>query len=224
MVAIVVHRTTLPDDLLPAPAAARPAWWSDDPRTVGHAEHCLPLVMANRLGYVVRSPGTFQVSWDGDWNEAASVTVLDGSGITVDTHSAGASFTVQPGFLASTTEVDAFLHLRAVANQRGAPFTAMEALIEAWWQPGEFGIVCLLNRPGTFVVHRGDPLAQICVFLAAGGSAVLEDTTSLPEGTEAWRERRYRHGYVKDLDYFRGRHPDGTDEPTHRTSWRSVRR
>lgn len=224
MTAIVIHRTTLSPDLLPIHGGARPMWWGEDPRTVGHAEHCLPLVMANRLGYLVRSPGTFEVSWDGDWNEAAQVTLLGEDDITVDAHSAGASFTVQPGFLASTTDVDAFLMIRPVPNQRGARFSAMEALIEAWWQPGEFGIVCLLHRPGTFLVQRGDPIAQMCVYLAAGGMAELQSTRILPPQTEVWRERRYRPGYVKDLDYFRGLHPDGEREPSHRTSWRSAPR
>ena len=222
MVGIAIHRTTLASDLVPAPGAARPTWWAEDPRTEGHAEHCLPLLMANRLGYVVRSPGSFEVSWEGGWNDQATVTVLDDSDITVDAHSCGASFTLQPGFLASTTEVDAFLHVRPVANQRGVPFSAMEALIEAWWQPGEFGIVCLLHRPETFVVERGDPVAQISVYLAGGGAAELEVTDTLPMETDGWRARRYRPGYVKDLDYFRGRHPDGAFERSHRTSWRSV--
>jgi hypothetical protein len=149
------------------------------------------------------------------------VTTLDASGVIVDAHAAGASFTVQPGFAASTTEVDAFLMLRPVANVRGVPFSAMEALIEAWWQPGEFGVVCLLHRPGTFVVQRGDVLAQMCVFTGSGGSATLETSERLPEQTEAWRERRGRYGYVKDLDYFRGRFPDGSPGPFHRTNWRS---
>lgn len=222
MTAIVIHRTTLASDLLPTPADARPSWWDEDLRTAGHAKHCLPLLMANRLGYIVRSPGTFEVSWDGDWNESARITALDD--VWVDTHSAGASFTVQPGFLVSTTEVDAFLMVRPVPNRRAAPFAAMEAMIEAWWQPGEFGIVCLLHRMGTFVVRRGDPIAQICIYLAAGGTADLRCTDSLPKETEAWKRRRYRPGYSKDLDYFQGWHPDGTLEPTHRTSWRSVHR
>jgi len=220
---MVVHLGTLPSDLAPAPGQAHRDWWADDPQTRGHAQHCLPLLMANRLGYVVRSPGTFQVCWSGNWKRLPQIEVLDDSGIIVDAHTGSGTFTVQPGFVVSTTDVDDFVMIRPIPNVRGAWFTAMEALIEAWWQPGEFGIVCLLHRPGVFVVKRGDPLAQMCVYQAAGASVPLELSEGIPEATLAWRKRRTSNGYRRRGDYMRGRHPDGTREPTHRTSWRVYR-
>lgn len=180
--------------------------------------------MANRLGYVVRSPGSFQVNWSGNWKRPPGIEVLDDSGVIVDAHTADGTFTVQPGFVASTGEVDDFLMIRPVPNVRGAWFSAMEALIEAWWQPGEFGIVCLLHRPGVFVVRRGDPLAQMCVYQAAVASVPLEVSEGLPEATRAWRDRRAANGFRRTGDYVRGRYPDGSSEPTHRTNWRQGRR
>jgi hypothetical protein len=171
----------------------------------------------------MRSPGSFQLRWCGDWDRNPRVEVLDHSDAVVDAHSAGGTFTVQPGFIVRTTEVDDFLMVRPLPNVRGVFFSAMEALVEAWWQPGEFGLVCILHRPGTFIVRRGDPLAQMCIYRAAGGSAPLRvEEGGVPAQTEAWRERRYRPEYRKDFDYLRGRHPDGKLEPTHRTSWRSA--
>ncbi len=215
----MIHLTTLDPDLVPVPAEAKRAWWRDDDRTRNHAEHCLPLLMANGLGWVVRSPGAFSVSWDGDWTAAPAVKALD-PGVIVDAHSAGGSFTVQPGFVVSTSQTGDFVMIRPVPNCRGATFSAMEVLMEAWWQPGEFGLVCLLHRPGSFVVKRGEPLAQMCVYKEAAGLAQLDTRPELPPETLAWRERRYRPEYRKDLDYLHGLHPDGRAEPTHRRNWR----
>lgn len=218
-----VYVKDLAPDLLPTAPPPAPEWWKQDPRTDGHAVHCLPLVMANTLGFLIRSPGRFRVTWDGDWDSYALVEPLSDDEFTVDNHSARATFTVQPGFTARTQQVGDFLYVKALPNLRGAWFTAMEAMIEAWWQPGEFGIVCMLNRPGTYLVERGQPIAQMCVYRAEAGAATLEVHQGVPPETEAWRTRRSRPEYRKDLDYLRGFHPDGRREPTHVRSWQALR-
>jgi hypothetical protein len=218
---ITVHLNGLARDLIPVPAPVERSWWREDRKTRGHAIHCLPLTMANSLGYLIRSPDAFRVTWNGDWEEDVHVEPL--GSVIVDSHSAVATFTVQPGFLVSTREAGDMILIKSLANVRGAWFTAMEALIEAWWQPGIFGLVCMMNRPGSFVVERGQPLAQMAVYKAAGGLARLAVSEELPEETPAWLERRYRPGYRKDLDYLRGLHPNGKAEPTHLRRWRRSR-
>jgi hypothetical protein len=222
---ITVHLNGLAPDLVPVPAAKRRTWWEEDAKTAAHARHCLPLLMANSLGFYVLSPGGFRVIWSGDPGEDAIVERLDSSEhFVVDNHSARGSFTVQPGFIATTSRVGDFIFFKGIANERFGWYTVMEALVEAWWQPGEIGLVCLLNRPGEFVVERGHPIAQMVVYRAEGGFVDLEVSSSLPAETPAWRERRSRADYRKDFDYMRGRHPDGTREPTHTQTWRSRRR
>jgi hypothetical protein len=53
-------------------------------------------------------------------------------------------------------------------------------------------------------VQRGDPVAQLCVYRAEAGLHEI---------------KRARSDYKKDMDYFRGLHPDGTPEPTHMSFW-----
>ena len=215
---ITIHLEDLPEELAPVPAEKRRTWWIGDTRTNGHAWHCLPLTMANSLGYYVLSPGSFRVTWNGDWDE--DVVVESGPGVVVDNHSAAATFTVQPGFVPRTNRVGDFVLIKGIANVRGAWFTVMEGLIEAWWQPGKFGLVCMMNRPGTFEVARGEPIAQLVVYRAEGGFATLRTSPRVPPETDEWELRRYRPGYRKDLDYMKGRHPDGRVEHTHISSWR----
>lgn len=218
---VTIHLTTLPSDLVPIPARKAREWWQVDPRTRGHAHHCLPLTMANSLGYYILSPLDFRVRWDGGWGSDVSIEVPGGLSAIVDNHSANASFTVQPGFIPRTEAPGDFIVVKSIANERGAWFTVMEAMIEAWWQPADFGIVCLLNRAGAFGVRRGEPIAQMHLFRAEAGFTELAISTESPEETRAWRTRRGRRDYRKDLDYFYGRHPDLRPEPTHLTSWRS---
>jgi hypothetical protein len=207
-------------ELLPIRASRNKDWWQDNFKTRNHAQHCLPLAMANSLGYYILSPAHFTVSWDGDVQQDAHVQIPNGqlSG-QVDNHAAFGSFTVQPGFIPMTSRVGDFVYIKGIANQRSQPFQCMEALIEAWWNPAPFGLVFLLNQPGTFTVEKGEPLAQMFIYRGDGGSATVHVVDGVPDEYESWRQKRYRVGYAKDLDYLRGRHPDGRSEPTHRSSW-----
>ncbi len=207
--------------LLPVPAARHRAWWQDNGKTRNHAQHCLPLAMANSLGYFILAPCSFTVTWDGDPQHDACVEILERvTTAEVDAHAAYGSFTVQPGFVPMTEKPGDYLFIKSIPNNRGQPFHCMEALIEAWWSPARFGLVFLLNQPCTFTVDRGEPLAQMLIFRDESGHADLQVVDNPPEEYDAWTRRRYRPEYGKDFDYWRGRHPDGRPEPTHRVSWR----
>ncbi|WP_433379224.1 DUF6065 family protein [Actinoplanes sp. CA-142083] len=217
-----VHRLPwLAGEFLPRPAPPRREWWEEQHATRRHARHCLPLTMANSLGFTVHSPFSFRVSWDGDVHGHA-VVESDDPMARVSARAAPASFTLHPGFVVATDHPGEFVRVGGVPNRIAPAWVAMEALIEAWWNPAEFSIVCLLTRPGTVTVAAGDAVAQMNVFLAEAGGARLRVDDSPHAEWEAWQQRRGRPEYVKDLDYLRGRHPDGRPVETHYPSWRSV--
>src|SRR5439155_21009836 len=119
-----------------------------------------------------------------------------------------------------TSRPGAFIFIKGIPNERAKPYSCMEALIEAWWSPASFGVVFLLNQPGTFRITKGEPVAQMLVYEEAVGKTGTEIIDHPPDEFSAWAERRCRSGYAKDLDYYRGRHPDGRTEYTHRVSWK----
>ena len=207
--------------LLPVPATRLRDWWQSDAKTRDHARYCQPLLMANSVGYYILSPARFAVTWNGDYESDVEIEISRAAAhCKLDAHSAHGSFTIQPWFVPMTEGVGDFVWLKAVPNERGRPFTCMEALIEAWWNPAHFGLVFLMNRAGTHVVELGEPIAQMTLFKAAGGFARLEVADALPSEHEAWQRRRTRPSRRgKDFDYLRGRHPDGRAEPTHIKSW-----
>ena len=121
---------------------------------------------------------------------------MDGcSHCIVDNHAAYGSFTVQAAFVPRTEDVGDYIFVKGIANERGRPYSCMEAIIEAWWNAANFGLVYLLNRAGEFMIGRGQPIAQMHLYHAAPSEIVLAGPH--PEHT-AWLERRTRLNYRSD--------------------------
>lgn len=212
----------LPDNfdrsLAPIPAQRDRDWWSDNVKTNNHARHCLPLTMANSLGYYILSPGSFLVRWNGDHHSDAQVEVLESSShCRVDNHAAFGSFTVQAAFIPRTEDPGDYVYIKGIANERGRPYSCMEAAIEAWWSPSNFGLVFLLNQPGEFLIGKGTPIAQMFLLRALAPAIVLE---AQHPGYAGWQARRDRSDYRKDHDYMCGRLPDGTEIEKHCSNWK----
>jgi hypothetical protein len=178
--------------------------------------------MANSLGYVIPSPGTFEVSWDGNPKSDAKISIEQlAIHSAIDGHSARGSFTVQTGFIPRTHKPGDFIYFKGIPNQR-APYTCMEAAIEAWWNPANFALVFLINQACSFVISEGEPIAQMFVYAGDRAAAALTERMGYPPEHDAWEARRTRPDYSRDLDYMRGVHPDGSREPTHVTGWDRV--
>jgi hypothetical protein len=168
--------------LLPIPAMLKREWFQQDRKTRNHAHHCQPLMMANSCGYFLLSPAHFTVTWDGDPGHDADLEIhYAASHSIIDTHSAFGSFTVQTQFVARTDNVGDFVWIKNIPNERDLPFLCMEAMVEAWWNPAQFGLVFLIKRAGSFTVNLGEPIAQMVLYKAAGGFASLETSDELPE-------------------------------------------
>lgn len=209
--------------LAPIPASKGRDWWDDNDRTRNHAKHCLPLAMANSLGYYILSPGTFLVRWDGNVHHDAVIEHIDKSShYVVDTHAAFGSFTVQAMFIPVTEDVGDFIYVKGVANERCMPYTCMEACIEAWWNVGNFGLVYLCNQPGEFIIYKGQPIAQMFILHGASSTNDVEVIEGYPKAHYEWLAKRSRPDYRKDLDYFKGKKSSGEDVPSHLTNWKQA--
>lgn len=211
--------------LAPVAASRYKEWWEDNNATANHARHCLPLAMANSLGYYILSPGTFKVRWNGDIKQRAEIIPIDRSShFEVDNHAAFGSFTVQPKFIPRTYIPGDFVFIKGIPNDRRRDYVCMEACVEAWWNPGYFGLVFMLNTPGEFTVYMGQPLAQMFVYRSVTANAELDIIEEDHPGHKAWAQRRYRPEYVKDFDYQRGLLPNGDKAEGHITNWKEADR
>lgn len=207
--------------LAPIRATRYRDWWEDNIATKNHARHCLPLAMANSLGYYILSPGTFIVKWDGDVHKRAVIEHIEKSShYVVDDHAAFGSFTVQPKFIPRTEKSGEFVYIKAIPNERCIPYTCMEAVIEAWWNPSNFGLVYILNQPGEFLIQKGQPIAQMFVINNVSEYNDIEYISGYPEEYKQWAQKRHDKTYTKHLDYLKGLQPDGSKIPDHVTNWR----
>lgn len=211
------------ESLAPVEAERHRQWWEDNRATADHAKHCLPLNMANSLGYYILSPGTFIVKWDGDTNKRATIEHIERSShYAVDDHAAFGSFTIQAKFIPVTDDPGDFVYIKGIPNERGSPYSCMEAVIEAWWNVGNFGLVFLLNQPGEFLIPKGKPIAQMFLYKGSAGAADISFIRGYPDGHDHWQRRRSREGYIKDLDYMKGYNSIGQKIDTHITNWKSA--
>ena len=190
-------------------------WWESDSKTKHHARFCMPLLMANGVGYDILSPTTFEIEWDGSELHDARVKIIDNSshGI-VDNHSSRGSFTVQTGFVPKTEE-GYFIYIKGIPNIR-RPFSVMEGLIESWWSPANFGIVCLCNSPGKFLVKKGEPLARMILLHQDAIDVDIEikdNEFEVPQRKEFIEKRIKETGHI--LDYFKGLYPNGEKTSHH---------
>jgi hypothetical protein len=196
-------------NLLPRKPELYKDWWEKDSKTANHAKFCLPLVMANGLGYDILSPATFTVFWDGDENKNAEVKILDKSNhAVIDNHSSFGSFTVQTQFIPKTQE-GCFTLIKGIPNVR-KNFSVMEGLIETWWNPAHFGLVCLCNHAGHFTVEKSEPIARM-IFLTdeflKTNLIIKENEFEIFQRKEFDEKRSKQTGHV--LDYFKGLFPNG---------------
>lgn len=211
--------------LAPIPAVRHREWWEDNQATRDHAKHCLPLTMANSLGYYILSPGTFIVRWNGNVHDRAHIEHVERSShYEVDNHATFGSFTVQAKFIPVTDDPGDFVYVKGIPNVRDNQFYCMEACIEAWWNVGNFGLVFLLKQAGEFTIYMGQPIAQMFLFKGNAGAANLEFYDGYPEGHIHWDNKRKRPDYVKDLDYMRGFTSGGDKVHTHITNWKDAQK
>ncbi len=190
-------------------------WWEEDRKTKNHARFCLPMLAANSYGFYLLSPADITITWDGSIESDATVVVDNAcSHAAVTTHSSHASFTIQTQFIPRTPE-GVFTYIKPIPNLR-LPFQPLEGLMETWWLVANFGLVTLVTQPGTHFIKRGDPIAHM-IFV---GSKIHNYeifhagyVDSLPERHE-FMEKRNAYS-TKQLDYMKGIHMDGTEEPFH---------
>ncbi len=146
--------------MLPLDAAAPERPWMD--ASPGRfAYRCLPMVIANQAGWVVRNPHRLSVSWDGRPDPAGlTITPEAGAAITyasshfgsgVLTFSLGCLFRTPPGHN---------LYVRGPANWPKDGICALDGIVETDWTKATFTMNWKLTRAGHPVTfERDEPIA-----------------------------------------------------------------
>jgi hypothetical protein len=235
------------DPLVAPEIEPAPRWrdWMNE--TAGRsANRCLPLLMANEAGWVLKNPAAFTATWDGsDARDAIRVEYGDacpanqrlasshfGSGVL--TFAVPYLFRTPPGFN---------LLVRGPANWPKDGVCALDGLVETDWAVASFTMNWKITRPDHSIsFDEGEPFCMV-VPQRRGELARFDPSTAPFESDEethrqhvAWARSRHEISVKKFLgefsadfqeylkawerQYFKGIYPTGESAPEHETKLR----
>lgn len=212
------------------PAARRRDWM--DASVDSFAYRCIPLTIANQLGWEIRCPTGFTATWNGeDGIDGVEITGDDGSAPPADSHF-GQGIVTFAFSLIFRTEPGTALWASGPANLFKDGAQALSGVIETDWIPFTFSMNWKLTRPGLAVRFEKDE--PICQFFPIQLSAVEACQPTLRPLTKEDPEYRPFHqaflqrsakGAAERMTgrktkapqhqrwYMRGEMPDGSPAP-----------
>lgn len=210
---VAYEASSVPSAML-RPGPAKRAWM--DATHEAFAYRCLPLVMANQLGWEALSPTTFSAIWHGGPNlDDVEILFADEPCPFIESHFGHGILTFKTGHLFRTPPGHN-LWVQGPANRPKDGIAPLEGLVESDWGPFTFTANWQFTRPGHAIAfEEGEPFARIVPYprgYAERFAPSIEPIGANPElqaEFEAWRASR--DAFLEQMDV------EGS-EP-HRTGW-----
>jgi hypothetical protein len=209
--------------------------WMDSAH-MRHPYRCLPLVIANQSGWILRATSGFRAYWYGGAAKEDLEIRFDGppdNRIVSHFGSGVITFTIPYLF---RTPPGINLWVKGPSNFVKDGVQALEGVVETDWLASTFTMNWKVTRVCEWVrFAKGEPFCMLVPVprgLAESLVPQREPIATNPEVQaqyDAWEESR--RGFLKDLsvrepeaikrgwqkDYFQGKMPDGKDFPSHQT-------
>jgi len=221
------------------PAARTRDWMDKTPQAFAY--HCLPLVMANSLGWFVINNVPCEMEWDGT-ERPSGLKVWATEELTAQeqhflpsSHFGSGVVTFHAEFM-FWTERRISLITKGPANYPKHGIISLEGVIETDWLPYPFTMNWKLTAKNTRVrFERGEPIAQIIPYPADMISSIEPEILSLQTNPELYlKYEDYRkkrvvfnqkfevEGTKRQKYYVRGEDSTGDKYPTqHQTDWKT---
>ena len=154
-------------------------WMEDSPSKFAY--RCLPLTIANQIGWHVRNPVGFLAVWDGQGEPGTVRFQFDSDTPTwsrwINNQFGGGIITWNTPFLFRTKPAGSRLLVTGPANHFKHGLAPLTAVIESDWMSMSFTMNWKFTAPGvTIRFERGEPLLQV-IPLASNVGADLERAT-----------------------------------------------
>jgi hypothetical protein len=220
--------------------ASRTREWMD--KTPGaFAYHCLPLIMANSLGWFIINDIPCEMEWDGtEPSSGLKVWPLEELNdnqkhLMPTSHFGSGVVTFHAEYMFSTDEKISLI-TKGPANMPKHGIQSLEGVIETDWLPYPFTINWKMTAKNTRVrFDRGEPIAQIVPFPSTMISDVEPEIRSIQSHPELYakyedyrkkravfNEKFKYDGNRRQKYYVRGEDSLGNKYPeNHRTDWRT---
>ena len=212
--------------------------WMDQTRQ-RYAYRCLPLTIANAMGWEILLPARMKAEWNGG-SELTDVMVASddpawAAHLLASSHFGHGILTFPIGYL-FRTEPGVALWVRGVPNQPKDGIVPLEGIVETDWLDFPFTMNWQFTRPGSITFEKGEPFCFITPISYHALDEVKPEIIPLNEDAElAAQFRAYSEARVKFNDrlaqddpatvqeawqkwYMRGQRPFGGDsqpQPLH---------
>ena len=199
----------------------------------GFAYGCLPLIMANELGWDILCQASFRAIWNGDMGKnGIFIEYLETGNLNnqyITSHFGHGVLTFEPGFLFQTTS-EHNLYVKGVPNYIKHGIQALEGLVETDWLPLPFTMNWKFTRPNAWVeFKKGEPIARILPYprnyIENFMPAIkpISSNESLNSDLKIWGDDRAKHIEDKDnglkvgmeKNYFKGVDKNGQKVDRH---------
>lgn len=229
------YRLPAPEGWTLEPAPRTREWMDGTPDR--HAYKCLPLVIANQAGWIIRCPGSFKVTWNGKSGvDALKIELLErperlkGGIVSIFGH--GILSIAIPYLFRTPKGVG--LWVRGPSNEPRSDIAPLDGIVETDWAPYTFTMNWKLTRRNSPVWFReGEPIVLLTpVSLDLYESlepeyAELASDPELEKQHREWVEARNRQnravasgdsqGGRPALRYVRGEDMQGSRSESHRS-------
>ena len=221
------------------PAARTRDWMDKTP--AAFAYHCLPLVMANSLGWFVINDVPCEMEWDGT-EPSSGLTIWPTEDLTPvqkhfmpTSHFGSGVVTFHAEFMFWTDEKVCLL-TKGPANMPKHGIQSLEGVIETDWLPYPFTMNWKMTAKNTRVrFERGEPIAQIIPYPSGLISAMEPEILSLQKNPELYakyedyrkkrtvfNEKFKNDGSKRQKYYIRGEDSLGNKySENHQTDWKT---
>lgn len=188
---------------MPIQAAQRKRDWIEE-LPERFAYRCLPLAMANQVGWEIENPAPFSAVWNGkDGLDAIKIRFEGEESPLIGSHFGHGILTFSLGYLFRTTKSHN-LYVKGPANRPKDAIAPLEGLIETDWAPFTFTMNWQFTRKKQKVVFEaGEPICCVLPYprhYAAKFDAELRNLNENPKLYEQyvnWRNERLE--FNKDL-------------------------
>jgi hypothetical protein len=222
-----------PSDVFPEPAPIARDWM--DGAHQRHPYRCLPLVIANQCGWVLRNPVGFSAYWYGGANKEDVELRFDTPDNRVLSHFGSGVVTFTIPFLFRTPP-GINLWVKGPANWVKDGVQALEGVVEADWLASTFTMNWKMTRVCEWVrFEKGEPFCMLVPVprgLVESLVPKVAPITGNPELEAQYKKwEASRSGFLVGLnerdpqavakgwqkDYFQGKTPDGKEVESHQT-------
>lgn len=213
----------------PEPAPIEREWMENAHQRFPY--RCLPLVIANQAGWILRSPASFEAYWYGGPNkEDVEVRFVGRPDNRITSHFGAGTITFTIPYLFRTPP-GINLWVKGPANWIKDGLQALEGIVETDWLVSTFTMNWKFTRMCEWVrFERGEPFCMLVPVprgLAESLAPKCVPITTDPETDKTYRTwEQSRSGFLSGLqardpnaikkgwqkDYFQGKKPDGSGE------------